>query len=126
MLVAHLTPAIPGCTTWTTTTPDGGRNYEVVIIGCIVRMTARFWYTTDYPQIRTTSTGRKFLRTLHPDVSWLPHRVTASRQVGRPNPFVDPQGYFAWTINTSGVKQALKTSRRRGSELSPAGKRRTC
>src|SRR5262245_10400328 len=34
-LVAHLTPAhTPGCNTWTTTIPEGGKTYNVVMLGC--------------------------------------------------------------------------------------------
>src|SRR5262249_51756898 len=34
-LVAHLTPAhTPGCNTWTMAIPEGGKTYNVVILGC--------------------------------------------------------------------------------------------
>ena len=103
-LVAHLTPGhTPGCTTWTTTTPDGGRNYEVVIIGCIApNERTVLVHNRDYPQIVDDfNRTYKFLRTLHPDVYLGSHTEHYNMQekyarLGKgPNPFVDPQGYFA-------------------------------
>jgi glyoxylase-like metal-dependent hydrolase (beta-lactamase superfamily II) len=93
----------PGCTTWTTTTPDGGRNYEVVIIGCIApNERTVLVQNRDYPQIVDDfNRSYKFLRTLHPDVYLGSHTEHYNMQekyarLGKgPNPFVDPQGYFA-------------------------------
>jgi len=103
-LVAHLTAGhTPGCTTWTTRTADGGRNYEVVIIGCIAPNDRTVLVNNRaYPEIVDDfNRTYKFLRTLHPDVYLGSHTVHYNMQekyakLGKgPNPFVDPQGYFA-------------------------------
>jgi metallo-beta-lactamase class B len=103
-LVAHLTPGhTPGCTTWTTSAPDGGRNYEVVIIGCIAPNDRTVLVNNRaYPEIvEDFNRSYKFLRTLHPDVYLGSHTEHYNMQekyarIGKgSNPFVDPQGYFA-------------------------------
>jgi metallo-beta-lactamase class B len=100
-MVAHLTPAhTPGCTTWTTTAQEEGKNYNVLIQGCGIG-TGRLVdengnvlkETTDY--IKTF----KYMRTLPADVFLAAHGpqynlMAKYANIGKnPNPFIDPQGY---------------------------------
>ena len=103
-LTAHLTPGhTPGCTTWETKAPEDGRSYSVVMIGCIAPNDRTVLVNNkDYPSIVDDfNRSYRFLRTLHPDVFLGSHTVHYNMdekypKLGKgPNPFVDPQGYFA-------------------------------
>jgi metallo-beta-lactamase class B len=97
-LKAHVTPGhTKGCTTWTTTTEEGGRKYEVLFY-CSTSVVDTLVGNTKYPQI-VSDYERTFarFRTMKADVFLANHpmffgmeekraRVTA----GAPNPFVDP------------------------------------
>ncbi|MGE5326860.1 MAG: subclass B3 metallo-beta-lactamase [Deltaproteobacteria bacterium] len=101
-LVAHLTPGhTRGCTTWTASIPDGGRNYDVVIIGSVgVNAGTRLVNNPQVPQI-TEEYQRSFriLRGLKCDVPLGSHPAMYNLaekypKLGQgPNPFIDPQGY---------------------------------
>src|ERR1700722_526310 len=70
-LVAHLTPGhTKGCTTWTTKVQDGGKSYDVVIIGSVgVNPGVKLVNNPDYPQIASDfEKSFKVLRGLHCDV----------------------------------------------------------
>jgi metallo-beta-lactamase class B len=92
-LTAHLTPGhTHGCTTWTTTVRDGGKDYNVVF-HCSYRPTGRIT-----PQIADEFTRTyKLARTLPCDVPLGDHGATygmqakyAKLKAGGPNPFIDP------------------------------------
>ena len=121
-LTARLTPGhTPGCTTWTTTTPEAGRNHDVVIIGCIAPNDRTVLVNNkNYPQIvEDFNRSYKFLRSLRPDVYLGSHTVHYNMEekyakLGKgPNPFIDPKGYFA-SIDTyeKQFKDALEAQTR--------------
>ena len=101
-LVAYLTAGhTKGCTTWTLKAQEGGRAYDVVIIGSInVPAGAALVNNKDYPQIADDFL-RTFtvLRALRSDVFLAPHTTYygmpekyARVSIGAGNPFIDPQG----------------------------------
>ena len=101
-LVAHLTAGhTKGCTTWTTTVQDGGKSYDVVIVGSVgVNPGMKLVNNPEYPQIAEDyQRSFKTLRSLHCDVPLGSHPGMFSMQekyakLGKgPNPFIDPEGY---------------------------------
>ena len=104
-LVAHLTPGhTKGCTTWTLQAQDGGRTYNVAILGSIgVNPNYILVNNKDYPQIADDYVqGFKVLRALPVDVFLGSHsrfygmaEKYGRLKAGGPNPFIDPAGYKA-------------------------------
>ncbi len=103
-LVARLTPGhTRGCTTWTMTVTDGGRSYQVVIVGSMGSNPGfQFVNNKDNPAIAEEyKRGFEVLRTLKPDVPLASHpamygMVDKFARIGSgPNPFIDPAGYRA-------------------------------
>jgi metallo-beta-lactamase class B len=104
-LVAHLTPGhTKGCTTWTMKVQDGGKTYNVVILGSIgVNPGYILVNNKDYPQIADDYVrGFKTLRALACDVFLASHgrfygmaEKYARVKDGGANPFIDPAGYQA-------------------------------
>ena len=104
-LVAHLTPGhTRGCTTWTMKAQEGGRFYDVVIIGSMgVNPGTRLVNNANNPAIADEYVqGFKVMHALpcdvplgsHPDMYNMAEKH-AKLGDGRPNPFIDPQGYKA-------------------------------
>jgi metallo-beta-lactamase class B len=106
-LVAHMTPGHSiGCTTWTTRVTDGGKTYDVVIVGgTTINPGVEFVRKPTYPGI-AEDYARTFrtLRALHCDVFLGAHggyygmkekyqKMTGGAAV---NPFIDPAGYRAF------------------------------
>jgi len=102
-LTAHLTAGhTKGCTTWTMRAQDGGKSYDVVIVGSpnvnkgykLVNNAAYAQIASDYDK------GFQVLRALHCDVFLGAHgsyydmeaKYTRMKE-GAVNPFVDPDGY---------------------------------
>jgi metallo-beta-lactamase class B len=104
-LVAHLTPGhTKGCTTWTLKVQDGGKPYDVVIVGSVSLNAANLGDNPGYPNIREDFVKSfKVLRSLPCDVFLGSHtgfyQLTekyAKLQKGDgPNPYIDPAGYKA-------------------------------
>jgi metallo-beta-lactamase class B len=103
VLVAHLTPGhTKGCTTWTMKAREGGKTYNVVIIGSPnVNEGYRLIGNTFYPQI-VADYERTFrvLRSLSCDYFLGAHgsyfemeTKYARMREGVPTPFIDPDGY---------------------------------
>ncbi|MCU1338996.1 MAG: hypothetical protein JWO19_4577 [Bryobacterales bacterium] len=101
-LVAHLTPGhTRGCTTWTAMIEDGGRAYDVVIIGSVgVNQGTQLVNNKQVPQIAEEyQRSFRILRGLKCDVPLGSHPAMYSLaekypKLGKaPNPFIDPQGY---------------------------------
>jgi metallo-beta-lactamase class B len=101
-LVAHLTPGhTRGCTTWSTKIADGGKIYDVVIIGSIgVNPGYQLVDNKEVPQIADEyMRSFKVLRGLpcdiplgsHPAMYNMPEKY--ARIGAGPNPFIDPEGY---------------------------------
>ena len=96
-LTAHLTAGhTRGCTSWTTTVQDGGRNYNV-LLGCSLRPGV-----TVPPAVADEFTRSfRVVRTLPCDVQLGDHGAQYNMQekyaklkAGGPNPFVDPASCF--------------------------------
>lgn len=103
-LVAHLTPGhTRGCTTWTMKVQEGGKSYDVVIIGSVgVNPGFKLVNNPDAPQIADEYLRSfKVLHSLPCDVPLGSHpamfrMVEKFAKLGQtPNPFIDPQGYKA-------------------------------
>lgn len=105
-LKAHLTPGhTKGCTTWTMTAQEGGKSYDIVIVGSPnVNAGYKLVNNGRYPGIaedfvRTFQT----LKSLHCDIFLGAHgdyygmegKVARMTAAG-PNVFVDPDGYRAY------------------------------
>jgi metallo-beta-lactamase class B len=100
-LVAHLTPAhTPGCNTWTTTIPEGGKTYNVVILGCGLgtgqlvdqngKMTKEVdQYISSFRLLRTLPCD-VFLAAHGPQYNLMAKYANAGNST---NPFIDPEGY---------------------------------
>jgi len=101
-LTARLTPGhTEGCTSWTTKAPEGGRTYDVVIMGCI-GANGRIVLVNNaaYPKIAEDfQLTYDLLRTLPADVFMGSHAdhynmVEKYNALGKgPNPYIDPEGY---------------------------------
>jgi len=103
VLVAHLTPGhTKGCTTWTMKVSEGGKTYDVVIVGSPnVNPGYKLVHNDAYPQIASDYL-RMFdtLKVLRCDIFLGAHggyfgleEKYAHRKDGAANPFVDPDGY---------------------------------
>ena len=103
VLVAHLTPGhTKGCTTWTMTVKEGGKNYNVVIVGSPnVNPGYKLVGNTLYPQI-VADFERTFrvMKSLPADIflgahgSYFGMDAKYDRlKTGAAMPFVDPDGY---------------------------------
>lgn len=105
LLVAHLTPGhTKGCTSWSMKVQDGGKSYDVVIVGSIgVNNATTLVNNTAYPNIvEDYQRGFKVLKSLPCDVFLASHGKfygLAEKQAklagGGANPFIDPEGYKA-------------------------------
>jgi metallo-beta-lactamase class B len=106
VLVAHLTPGhTKGCTTWTLKATEGGKTYNVVIVGSPnVNAGYKLVNNTLYPQI-AEDYDRMFrvLKSLPCDVFLGAHgnyygmeaKFARLKKAG-PNPFIDPDGYNSY------------------------------
>jgi metallo-beta-lactamase class B len=103
VLVAHLTPGhTKGCTTWTMKVTDGGKTYNVVIVGSPnVNPGYKLVHNRAYPQI-AEDYERMFqvLKSLWCDIFLGAHggyfgmeEKYARLKNGGGHPFVDPEGY---------------------------------
>jgi metallo-beta-lactamase class B len=106
VLTAHLTPGhTRGCTTWTMTTKEGGKSYNVVIVGSPnINPGYKLVNNIAYPQIANDYRKTfRVLKSLRPDIFLGAHpdyfRMEAKyrkMKVAGPNPFNDPEGYKAY------------------------------
>lgn len=103
--VAHLTAGhTKGCTSWTFQTAEGGKTYDVIVLGSIGWNPGYVLVNNkDYPQIADDYIRSfKTLRALHVDVFLAAHgsfyNLTEKYPrlaEGGPNPFIDPAGFQA-------------------------------
>jgi metallo-beta-lactamase class B len=102
-LVAHLTPGhTKGCTTWTMKVTDGGKTYDVLILGSPnVNEGYKLVGNKAYPQIAEDYQRMwRVLNSLPCDIFLGAHgeyfgmeEKYARMKQGGPNPFIDPEGY---------------------------------
>ena len=104
-LTAHLTPGhTKGCTTWTTRVSEGGKSYDVILIGGFtINEGVKLLGTPDYPTM-AADFARTFrvLEALPCDVFGAQHPYffemeakVARLKDGGSNPFIDPGGCHA-------------------------------
>jgi len=115
-LVAHLTPGhTKGCTTWTAKIAEGGKTYDVVIVGSPnVNPGYILVGNRDYPQIATDYVRTfQILQSLPVDVFLGAHgeyygleAKYARLKPGGSNPFIDPAGYHAYVAERQHAFQA--------------------
>jgi metallo-beta-lactamase class B len=116
-LVAHLTPGhTRGCTTWTLKVTDGGRSYDVVIVGSLgVNPGFQLVNNAETPAI-ADEYRRAFTvsRALPCDVPLASHPAMYAMAekyqrlaAGGPNPFIDPSGYVKELDLTEAMFQAV-------------------
>ena len=108
VLVAHLTPGhTKGCTTWTLKVKEGGRSYNVVIVGSPnVNPGYKLVNNKAYPQIaQDYEKTFRVLKSLPCDVFLGAHGICygmtekfAQIKNGGANPFVDPAGYQRYVV----------------------------
>jgi metallo-beta-lactamase class B len=116
VLVAHLTPGhTKGCTTWTMKVKDGGRVYNVVIVGSPnVNPGYKLVNNSAYPTIaQDYELTFRTLKSLPCDVFLGAHggyfemeSKFARLNAGGVNPFVDPQGYSSYVTEREQAFQA--------------------
>ena len=105
-LTAHKTPGhTKGCTTWTMKVTDGGKTYNVVIVGSPnVNAGYKLVGNVPYPQIaQDFETTFRVLKALPCDIFLGAHgdyygllAKYPKLQAGGANPFIDPDGYKAY------------------------------
>jgi len=112
VLVAHLTPGhTKGCTTWTMKVTDGGKTYNVVIVGSPNVNPGpgyKLVNNAQYPQIaQDYEKTFRVLKSLPCDVflgahgSYFDMKAKLPRmKKGAANPFIDPAGYKAYVAET--------------------------
>ncbi len=123
-LVAHLTPGhTHGCTTWTLKAQDGGKSYDVVIIGS-------FGVNPGFRLVNNgeeTDMSKEFARTFkiartlpcdvplgsHPGMYNLDEKY-AKLGKGGPNPFIDPDGYKLEVDIDEAMYQAVLADQKKG------------
>ena len=125
VLVAHLTPGhTKGCTTWTLRLADGGKMYNVVIVGSPnVNPGYKLVGNALYPQIaQDYERTFRVLKALPCDVFLGAHgdyygmeAKFARLDKGTGNPFIDPAGYEAYV---SEREQAFETELKKQREAS--------
>src|SRR5262249_1408555 len=123
-LVARRTPGhTRGCTTWTWKVTDGGKAYDVVVIGSPnVNPGYRLAGNAEYPEIADDfARPSGVLKALAADVFLGAHggyygmvaKYERSRRGGDGNPFVDPEGYRAYVgQKEKAFRDALDAQRR--------------
>jgi len=131
VLVAHLTPGhTKGCTTWTLKTAEGGRTYNVVVVGSPnVNPGYKLVGNALYPQI--AQDYERMFRTLkslacdvflgaHGDYYGMGAKFARIQSAGKkevgPNPFVDPQGYQSYVAER---EQAFQRELKKQSDSKP-------
>ncbi len=105
VLVAHLTPGhTKGCTTYTMKVRDGGKTYDVVILGSAnVNPGYKLVNNKLYPQISEDfERAFRVLKSLpcdaHGDYYGMEAKFARLKE-GGPNPFIDPEGYKAYVAD---------------------------
>jgi metallo-beta-lactamase class B len=102
-MTARLTPChTKGCTTWTMKATQGGKQYDVVIIGSASAPGYKLVNNSKYPAIvEDYEKTFRLLKTLSCDVFLGPHgsffdmtnKMKALERGAGANPFIDPKGY---------------------------------
>jgi metallo-beta-lactamase class B len=133
-LVARRTPGhTPGCTTWTWQVQDGGKTYNVVVIGSPnVNPGYQLVGNKDYPEIADDFAKTfQILKSLPCDVFLGAHggyyemisKSKRAQQNATPNPFIDPEGYRAYVdLKEKAFRETL--AQQRAEKAGSAGQKR--
>jgi metallo-beta-lactamase class B len=123
-LVAHLTPGhTKGCTTWTLKVVDGGKAYNVVIVGSPnVNAGYKLVNNTRYPNIaKDYEHTFAVLKALPCDIFLGAHgdyyklaEKYLRRNAGGANPFIDPEGYREYVANREAAFRAELSKQSQG------------
>jgi metallo-beta-lactamase class B len=130
-LTAHLTPGhTKGDTTWTMKVQDGGKSYNVVIVGsAAVGPKVDMLHNPRYPnQVSDYELGFKVLKSLPVDIFLGAHgnyfnlekKYALLQQGGSTNPFVDPAGYAQYVAKSEEEFVSVVAKQRAGAP--PAGR----
>lgn len=123
-MIARITPGhTRGCTTWTMTVREGGKDLNVVFVGSTTIPGYKLLKNQHYPRIVDDyAYSFALLRSLKCDVFLGPHGgffalVEKRRQLtaGGKNPFIDPVGYQKFVESTeTAYLQQLKEEQQKG------------
>lgn len=123
-LTAHLTPGhTKGCTTWTLKATDGGKSYDVVIVGSPnVNEGYKLVNNPKYPKIADDYAKTfRVLKSLPCDVFLGAHGVYYGLEekypkfkAGGPNPFIDPAGYRSYVDERQQAFESKLSQQRAG------------
>lgn len=124
VLTAHLTPGhTMGCTTWSMKVNDGGKSYDVVIVGSPnVNPGYRLVGNTAYPRIAEDfektfqvlkSLPVDYFLGAHGSYFDMERKVPLMKQGAR-SPFIDPEGYRAYVADRERAFRAELARQRRG------------
>lgn len=126
VLVAHLTPGhTKGCTTWSMKVAEGGKNYNVVIVGSPnVNPGYQLIHNASYPQIaQDFEQTFRVLKSLPCDVflgahgSYFGMEAKVARiKEGGPSPFIDPEGYRSYVAER---ERSFRAELKKESEARP-------
>jgi metallo-beta-lactamase class B len=124
-LVAHLTPGhTKGCTTWTMTVDEGGKTYNVAIIGSMgVNPGTRLVNNSNNPTIvEEYLQGFRAMHSLsvdvplgsHPGMYNMAEKYAKLKTGAAQNPYIDPQGYKAEIDLVEATFKAVLEEQRKG------------
>lgn len=124
-MVARVTPGhTRGCTSWTMTIRDGGKNLKVVFVGSTTIPGYKLVKNQAYPKIiEDYAYSFSLLRSLKCDVFLAPHpgffameeKMKRASNGKGPNPFIDPAGYKRFLDRTeTAYVQQLKQEQQKG------------
>jgi metallo-beta-lactamase class B len=130
-LTAHLTPGhTPGTTTWTFKVADGGRMYDVVIIGGGLQDDARLVYNANNPNIAdiwasTIKTWQSYPCDIFLGAhSWffnLTGKYARLKANPRVNPYIDPAGYKKYVADVEQLRTKLIAEQTAAGPPAPRG-----
>lgn len=121
-LTAHLTPGhTPGCTTWTLTAQEGGKSYNVLVIGSVgvnpgTNLVGNPALVEQYKRSLAFLKAQKVDVPLgsHPAMYKMDEKYAALKP-GGPNPFIDPQSFKdEVTIQETAFTNELERQMREG------------
>jgi metallo-beta-lactamase class B len=131
VLTARWTPGhTPGCTSWAMRVQEGGRSYQVLIIGSVgvnagTNLVGNPALVAQYQQSFKTLRGMQVDVPLgsHPAMYNMAEKYT-KLTAGGPNPYIDPQGFLTEvTIQETAFNNELKRQQTEGPPPARGGRR---
>jgi len=128
-LTANITPGhTPGCTTWTLTVNEGGRDHDVVFVCSTSAPGYKLVENPGYPSIvQDFNRSFEWLRSLKPEIFLAAHgsmfdlsaKIERLRIGSKENPFVDPTGYEAYVSQSEASFRRMLKVQRESMEAKP-------